>query len=65
MGGLLVRLLVNPRDDVAANVGVAYHFPKALERLEELKRGGKGNKPANGRLTRKDQRRDEAECAVM
>ncbi|GAB7363233.1 hypothetical protein MBLNU230_g3515t1 [Neophaeotheca triangularis] len=47
----------------------SYKFPKALERLEELKKGvgakGKGAPPANGRLTRKDQRRDEAECVVM
>lgn len=44
---------------------LAYNFPKALERLEELKRGGKNTRAASGRLTRKDQKRDEAECAVM
>ncbi|KAK0813546.1 hypothetical protein LTR02_004988 [Friedmanniomyces endolithicus] len=46
----------------------AYKFPKALERLEELKRSGGGkNKvaPVNGKLARKDQKRDEAECALM
>lgn len=52
----------------------AYKFPKAIERLEELKRGGgaaKGGKGVvdargdRGRLTRKDQKRDEAECAMM
>ncbi|KAF2207458.1 hypothetical protein CERZMDRAFT_122705 [Cercospora zeae-maydis SCOH1-5] len=47
----------------------SYKFPKAIERLEELKRGG-GKKdrafpPANGKLTRKDQKRDEENCAVM
>ena len=45
---------------------VAYNFPKARERLEELKKNGiKGSKPVNGKLTRKDQKRDEAECVVM
>ncbi|KAK5145368.1 hypothetical protein LTR32_002878 [Rachicladosporium monterosium] len=46
----------------------AYKFPKALERLEELKKSGGGkNKvaPVNGKLARKDQKRDEAECALM
>lgn len=41
-----------------------YKFPKALERLEELKRGpGKGR--SAGKLSRKDQKHDEAECVVM
>ena len=48
----------------------AYRFPKAIERLEELKRGGaKAARPKQGaaqaRLTRKDQSRDEAECTIM
>ena len=44
----------------------AYKFPKALERLDELKRAGKSRPaPVNGKLARKDQKRDEAECAVM
>ncbi|KAK3113268.1 hypothetical protein LTR53_009606 [Teratosphaeriaceae sp. CCFEE 6253] len=44
----------------------AYKFPKALERLEELKKAGKSRPaPVNGKLARKDQKRDEAECAVM
>lgn len=45
----------------------AYKFPKAIERLEELKRGGKSGKqnPNTARITRKDQKKDEAECAVM
>ncbi|CAK1355296.1 unnamed protein product [Cercospora beticola] len=48
----------------------SYKFPKAIERLEELKRGG-GKKdksfppPSNGKLTRKDQKRDEENCVVM
>ncbi|KAF2773680.1 HCP-like protein [Teratosphaeria nubilosa] len=44
----------------------SYKFPKAMERLEELRKSGK-NKPAavNGKLTRKDQKRDEAECVIM
>ena len=46
----------------------AYKFPKALERLEELKKGGKGGArpaPVNGKLTRKDQKKDEENCSVM
>ncbi|KAK5115032.1 hypothetical protein LTR62_001729 [Meristemomyces frigidus] len=44
----------------------SYKFPKALERLEELKKSGKARPaPGNGKLTRKDQKRDEAECGVM
>lgn len=51
-------------------VFAAYKFPKAQERLDELRRnpGGKGGgkpAPVNGKLARKDQKRDEAECAVM
>lgn len=55
----------------------SYKFPKAVERLEELKKGGgkagKGGKagpgggvpPMNAKLTRKDQKRDEENCVVM
>ncbi|KAK3673116.1 hypothetical protein LTR78_006956 [Recurvomyces mirabilis] len=43
----------------------SYKFPKALERLEELKKNAKSRPtPGNGKLKR-DQKRDEAECAVM
>lgn len=44
----------------------AHKFPKALERLEELKKSGKSKPaPANGKLTRKDQKRDEENCVIM
>ncbi|KAK3721815.1 hypothetical protein LTR37_002980 [Vermiconidia calcicola] len=44
----------------------SHRFPKAQERLEELRRNpGKGRQPANGKLTRKDQKRDESECVLM
>lgn len=44
----------------------SFRFPKALERLEELRKGGSKAKakPVDGRL-RRDQKRDEAECVVM
>ncbi|KAK5175053.1 uncharacterized protein LTR77_000190 [Saxophila tyrrhenica] len=44
----------------------SHNFPKARERLEELRRnGGRSSKqPANGKLTR-NQKKDESECAVM
>ncbi|RMX97279.1 hypothetical protein D0868_10731 [Hortaea werneckii] len=42
-----------------------YRFPKALERLEELKRNGKAKPaPSNGKLTR-NQKKDEDNCVVM
>ncbi|CAK4032594.1 chitin synthase regulatory factor 3-like [Lecanosticta acicola] len=45
----------------------SYKFPKAIERLEELKKGGKSSRPApaNGKLTRKDQKHNEENCVVM
>lgn len=42
---------------------LAFQFPRALERLEELKKGGK-NKAMAGKLTR-DKKKDEENCAVM
>ncbi|KAK5133122.1 hypothetical protein LTR08_008146 [Meristemomyces frigidus] len=43
----------------------SYRFPKALERIEELKRTGKARPaPSNGKLTR-NQKKDEAECVVQ
>ncbi|KAF2719451.1 HCP-like protein [Polychaeton citri CBS 116435] len=47
----------------------AHKFPKAIERIEELKKAGSRSgsrpQPTNGKLTRKDQKKDEAECVVM
>ncbi|EGP87010.1 uncharacterized protein MYCGRDRAFT_71704 [Zymoseptoria tritici IPO323] len=51
----------------------SHKFPKAIERLEELKRSGGKNappaRPVNGKLSRKegkrDQKRDEENCSVM
>lgn len=42
---------------------LAFQFPRALERLEELKKGGK-NKAMSGKLTR-DKKKDEENCVVM
>ncbi|KAI7505022.1 HCP-like protein [Hortaea werneckii] len=42
-----------------------YRFPKALERLEELKKNGKAKPaPSNGKLTR-NQKKDEDNCVMM
>lgn len=41
----------------------ALQFPKALERLEELRKGGK-NKAMSGKLTR-DKKKDDENCVVM
>lgn len=50
----------------------SHKFPKAIERLEELRRnGGKSGKgaAAQGKLSRKegkrDQKKDEENCSVM
>lgn len=51
---------------MGANGLSAYKFPKAVERLEEMKKSGSRKPaPANGKLTRKDQKRDEENCVVM
>ncbi|KAK4999389.1 hypothetical protein LTR66_001586 [Elasticomyces elasticus] len=42
----------------------AYRFPKAIERVEELKKGGKV-KVDQGRLTRGNQKQNETDCVVM
>jgi len=57
---------------------LAYRFPKAQDRLDELRKGGAVAAPPSGarggpptakdhreKLTRKDQKKDEAECTVM
>lgn len=43
---------------------IAFQFPRALERLEELRKGGKSSKAVQGKLTR-DKKKDEENCAVM
>ncbi|KAG9781765.1 HCP-like protein, partial [Aureobasidium melanogenum] len=44
----------------------SYKFPKAVERLEEIRKGKAAKpQPNQGRLTRSNQKRDEAECIVM
>jgi hypothetical protein len=45
-------------------VSAAFQFPRALERLEELKKGGKNKSMQNGKLTR-DKKKDDENCAVM
>jgi len=57
---------------------LAYRFPKAQDRLDELRKGGAAAAPPSGaggkpptardhreKLTRKDQKKDETECIVM
>lgn len=43
----------------------AYKFPKAQERLEELKRGGTKVQKNRERLSRSNQKQHEADCVVM
>ena len=44
---------------------VAYKFPKAQERLEELKKGGVKVQRNRERLSRSNQKQHEADCVVM
>jgi len=43
----------------------AYKFPKAQERLEELKRGGSKVQMKRERLSRTNQKQQEENCSVM
>lgn len=43
----------------------AYKFPKAQERLDELKRGGVKVQKNRERLSRSNQRQNDADCVVM
>jgi len=44
---------------------IAYKFPKAQERLEELKRGGSKVQMKRERLSRTNQKQQEENCSVM
>ncbi|KAK5131012.1 hypothetical protein LTR16_001115 [Cryomyces antarcticus] len=43
----------------------AYKFPKAQERLEELKKGGHKVQRGREKLSRSNQKKNDAECTVM
>jgi hypothetical protein len=43
---------------------LAFQLPRALERLEELRKGNKNKSMQNGKLTR-DKKKDDENCAVM
>lgn len=67
MGGLLVSY---PSFEVGvmgvrANDFAAYKFPKAQERLEELKRGGAKVQRGRERLSRSNQKQHDENCSVM
>lgn len=47
------------------NLFIAYKFPKAQERLEELKRGGSKVQMKRERLSRTNQKQQEENCTVM
>ena len=48
-----------------ANRLPAYKFPKAQERLEELKKGGSKVQMKRERLSRTNQKQQEENCVVM
>ena len=47
------------------NLIIAYKFPKAPERLEELKKGGAKAQKGRERISRSDQKATEADCSIM
>jgi hypothetical protein len=67
MDGLLVSLSAVLKDTKGrcANFLAAYKFPKAQERLEELKRGGSKVQMKRERLSRTNQKQQEENCTVM
>ena len=66
IGELLVCLFTHP-DVSVTNENIAQNFPKARERLEDLKKGGKnGALKGRERISRsKVGKAQEGECAVM
>lgn len=47
------------------DIAAAYKYPKAHERLEELKKGGVGVQKRREKLTRNNQKQQEENCTVM
>ena len=43
---------------------LAFQFPQAVARLEELRKGGKSRNVQQGKLTR-DKKKDDENCVVM
>jgi len=48
-----------------SNNRIAYRLPQALERLEELKKGGAKVQRSRERLSRSNQKQHEENCVVM
>jgi len=67
MDGLQVcfDILSGFEEELMANGSAAYKFPKAQERLEELKRGGSKVQMKRERLSRTNQKQQEENCTVM
>jgi len=65
MDVLLVSQLMLYLLGIVLIVMIAYKFPKAQERLEELKRGGSKVQMKRERLSRTNQKQQEENCSVM
>jgi hypothetical protein len=65
MDGLLVSLRFVRVECSQSLIIAAYKFPKAQERLEELKRGGSKAQMKRERLSRSNQKQQEENCSVM
>jgi hypothetical protein len=61
----LQLVLSKKKHRVLTNILTAYKFPKAQERLEELKRGGSKVQMKRERLSRTNQKQQEENCTVM
>lgn len=62
---LLVSVLPVLLQSIVLNGDAAYKFPKAQERLEELKRGGASAQKNRERLSRSNPKQVEKDCVVM
>lgn len=65
MEELLVSHTFVNRLGLKSNMTTAYKFPKAQERLEELKKGGSKVQMKRERLSRTNQKQQEENCSVM
>lgn len=62
---LLVRRIPWTISKRQTNAPIAYKFPKAQERLEELKKGGSKVQMKRERLSRTNQKQQEENCVMM
>ena len=59
-----IRLRGSSTDFCVFFLLLAFQFPQAVARLEELRKGGKSRNVQQGKLTR-DKKKDDENCVVM